>query len=244
MQTGFTLDIPDFGSCFFDGAVILIACDNPRANELTVNSRGQIFVCRKCGHPEEFADDHVHQLLPQLKNDDIGLDVRFDTPIERLHVFFLGIVKRFWRKAVVRLTMPERCLLAVMFNTASLSGLGDSLDGVKAVFCQGGFTGKDWRVISHFGWILLCEVFRQDVPLPPAVLIFRHISLLHQLVMQEKLNVENLHLLGDTCNAIIQMVNSVADFTELRNVHKLHLLRHFVEDIQRFGPLGKCNLNE
>ena len=47
--------------------------------------------------------------------------------------------------------------------------------------------------------------------------------------MQEKLNAENLHLLGDTCNAIIQMVNSVADFTELCNVHKLHLLCHLVE---------------
>ena len=243
LRSGFVLNVDGHGHCFFDGAVILIACDNPRANELTKNPRGRGFICRKCGYPRRdlWMASARQELMPALINPATGFNVHQDTPIERLHVIFLEVVKRMWPEAVNALKQRQRCFLATLFNVASLSGLSDSISGRHAVFANRIFNGKRWKIVAHLGWVLLSNVLSPNEEIPAAISIFQHINALYQLTMRTRLRAAEVDQIEQICIHISRLIATNNAFSALRSVHKLHLLDHFVEDIRRFGPLGKTS---
>ncbi|CAH7677114.1 hypothetical protein PPACK8108_LOCUS12247 [Phakopsora pachyrhizi] len=176
-------------------------------------------------------DDSIEKLFNpfyELK----GFDGHKDTPVEVLHVIFLGIVKYLYCDLICGLTVDKKEELVARFQSFDISNL--NIPSIKAKYLvqhYSSLVGKDFKIIiqaAPFVFFTIIEESRQKI----------WISLCHlcSLIFQTHISrLENYvaNLNSFTQDFLIKLISSNAQWV---NKPKFHILLHLSQSVARFGP--------
>ncbi|OAV89021.1 hypothetical protein PTTG_28844 [Puccinia triticina 1-1 BBBD Race 1] len=178
---------------------------------------------------DEELPPHMDQPIPQV----LVLDMeKNDTPVEALHVIFLGAVKYLFRDFMKTLDEDQKTELLALwysFNTNSLNI--PSIRPTSMVQYSKSLIGKDFRIVLQAAPFLFFRFMT-----PSRVKIWSALCHMSALIFQTLIEDMDSYISDLRMHIDIFLKHIVEDSAQWVNKAKFHMLLHLPESILRFGP--------